>query len=80
MKELIANLLKSEIPIEKEKITSLIEIPPDSKLGDYAFPCFSLAREFKKNPAEIAKKISQQLNPTKEQIFEIEFPMMVDLK
>jgi len=66
MKELIANLLKSEIPIEKEKITSLIEIPPDSKLGDYAFPCFSLAREFKKNPAEIAKKISQQLNPTKE--------------
>ena len=40
-----------------------LEIPPDPKLGDYAFPCFILSKTFKKNPAEIAKYLSTRIRP-----------------
>jgi len=38
-----------------------LEIPPDSKLGDFAFPCFSLAKEFKKAPAQIAQDLANSI-------------------
>mgnify|MGYP001563457753 FL=1 len=38
-----------------------LEIPKDSSLGDYAFPTFSLAKEFKKNPNEIAIELSKEI-------------------
>jgi len=41
----------------REKILSLIEVPPQPGLGDYALPCFLLAKELKKNPNEIAVQI-----------------------
>ncbi len=55
-KEEIIKLLKKEI---KEEIT--LEIPPDYNLGDYALPCFSLARILKKNPNEIALELSKKI-------------------
>jgi len=39
---------------EEEQILKAIEIPPQLDLGDYAFPCFILAKVMKKNPAMIA--------------------------
>lgn len=36
-----------------------IEVPPDSKLGDFAFPCFRLAKEMKKSPGDGAKEIAK---------------------
>jgi arginyl-tRNA synthetase len=42
-----------------------IETPPDSKLGDYAFPCFGLAKQLKKSPAETAKEIAGKIKPNK---------------
>ena len=38
--------------LEKEtKVKDLtIEVPPNPELGDYSFPCFSLAKVFKKSP------------------------------
>jgi len=38
-----------------------LETPPDSKLGDYAFPCFGLSKELKKSPLDIARDISGKL-------------------
>jgi len=38
-----------------------LEIPPNSELGDYAFPCFSLAKVFKKNPNEIAEELAKKI-------------------
>ena len=35
--------------------------PPDPKLGDYALPCFPLAKMLRKNPAQIAGEIAQAL-------------------
>jgi arginyl-tRNA synthetase len=34
-----------------------LEIPPDTKLGDYAFPCFSLSKKLKKSPLQIAQEL-----------------------
>ncbi len=39
----------------------LIETPPDPRLGDFAFPCFSLSHEKGKSPAEIAKQLVEEL-------------------
>ena len=66
MKEIIARLLAKELKKKEEEILSLIETPPSSELGDFAFPCFSLAKEFKKNPVEIAKSISKKIKLSKE--------------
>jgi len=61
MKEVIANFLAKHANIDKDKIFNSIEIPPDSSLGDYAFPCFILAREMKKSPVDIATLLSSEL-------------------
>jgi len=53
MKKEILKLLKSAgIEAAEDKL----EIPPNSEMGDYAFPCFDLAKIQKKNPNEIAQE------------------------
>src|SRR3989338_6974425 len=52
----IIEFLKKETGIDNIDI----EIPPNSEMGDYAFPCFHLAKVFKKNPNEIAKERSEK--------------------
>jgi arginyl-tRNA synthetase len=62
MKEIIVDLLKKELPnLEKSQIQDLIEIPPQDSLGDYSFPCFSLAKIQKKSPLLIAEELKQKL-------------------
>src|SRR3989344_4002467 len=56
-KEEIIKSLKKEI---KQEIT--LEIQPDNNLGDFAFPCFSLAKIYKKNPNEISLELSKKIN------------------
>jgi len=60
-KKEIVNLLNKYIHLREKEIESLIEIPPSAELGDYAFPCFSLTKKYKKNPVEIAKKLSEEI-------------------
>ena len=43
--------------ISEEEVLELIEIPQDSNMGDYAFPCFRLAKIMKKSPQSIAADI-----------------------
>ena len=38
-----------------------LEVPPYQRFGDYAFPCFGLAKTQNKNPAEIAETIKNEL-------------------
>ena len=56
-KEKIVEILKK---LTKQKEIS-IETPPDSSMGDFAFPCFSLAKVYKKNPVEIAKELAAKI-------------------
>ena len=39
-----------------------LEIPPNSNMGDYAFPCFPLAKELKKSPPDIAKDLQSKID------------------
>ena len=61
MKERIAELLSKPSKLKKKEVLNLIEIPKDRSLGDYSFPCFVLAKQFKKNPLEIAKDLANTL-------------------
>ncbi len=65
-KEELIGLLAKETKFGKGEISRLIEIPPDEKLGDYAFPCFVLARHFKKSPAQIAAELKGKIKLPKE--------------
>lgn len=47
----IANALTADF------IVSLMEIPTDSKLGDYTLPCFQLAKLYHRNPMQIAGEL-----------------------
>ena len=47
--------------IEIEEIKEYIEVPPDKKMGDYAFPCFRLAKSLKKAPPVIAEEIKEKI-------------------
>ncbi len=55
-KSAIAQFLKNEANIENTEF----EVPPNPQMGDYAFPCFSLAKEWKKSPNEIANDLSKR--------------------
>ena len=48
--------------LSKDEIEKLIETPKDPTLGDFAFPCFVLAKTMKKNPVEIAKDLAVKIN------------------
>lgn len=61
-KEKIADLLAAHIQgLEAEEIKNMIEIPGDSKMGDFAFPCFRLAKVLRKAPPAIAGEIAEKL-------------------
>jgi arginyl-tRNA synthetase len=44
---------------------SQIETPPNPELGDFAFPCFTLSKQMKKDPKKIAEELSKKLKPDK---------------
>ena len=54
--------LGTEISLTKKDIMEMFEYPPDSSLGDIAFPCFKLSRILRKAPPVIAKEISASLS------------------
>ena len=61
-KEEIAKLIAAEVTdLELAEIQSMIEVPQDSKMGDYAFPCFKLAKVMRKAPPLIAKGIAEKI-------------------
>ena len=69
MKDIIVSELSTLIKLSREDIERALEVPPSQELGDFAFPCFSLAKVLKKNPVEIAKDISSKIkNPAFEKV------------
>ncbi len=55
---------KEEIVTNLKELTNLetipLEVPPDEKLGDYAFPCFTLSKTLKKSPHDIAEDLAKK--------------------
>ena len=62
MKKKIAELLASKIEqLDVEKVEQLLEVPPKADMGDYAFPCFQLAKTFRKAPNLIAADLAEMI-------------------
>ncbi|MGB2804581.1 MAG: arginine--tRNA ligase [Candidatus Zixiibacteriota bacterium] len=62
--EEIVGLISKETGLSKGEIRGLVEVPPDQKLGDYAFPCFVLSKKLKKAPNQIAGELALRLKAT----------------
>ena len=62
LKEEIAKLISEQVAdLTEEEIKGMIETPQDQKMGDYAFPCFRLAKVLRKAPPLIAKDIADAI-------------------
>ncbi len=62
MKNQIVNLLSQNIEVlTSEEISQLIEIPPKPEMGDFAFPCFRLAKSYRKAPPMIAQDLKESI-------------------
>ena len=67
----IAKKINEIVNIPVEELETYIEIPPNTEMGDYAFPCFKLAKEMRKAPPMIAAELKEKLT-TDEIISKIE--------
>ena len=47
--------------VSREEIASLLMLPPDTSMGDYALPCFRFAKALKKAPALIAEELKKDI-------------------
>lgn len=61
MKKVIVDLISEQTDVDVSGIESLIEVPPRLEMGDFAFPCFGLAKSLKKNPVKIAGDLAGKL-------------------
>jgi len=69
MKEEICKIVAMVVDVQDlNSIMDLIEIPPDSEMGDFAIPCFSFAKKMRKNPALIAVSVKEALLNVKEEL------------
>ena len=67
-KQEIAKIISNITNIRVDEIEGYLEIPPDDNMGDYAFPCFRLAKELKKAPPVIAMELKEQIDTNNEVI------------
>ncbi|HLD12065.1 MAG TPA: arginine--tRNA ligase [Candidatus Nanoarchaeia archaeon] len=51
----------SKLITKETKQPATLEVPPDDKLGDYAYPCFDLAQQQKKSPVLLAQELSKKI-------------------
>ena len=60
-KQEIAKAIAKVTNLDSKELENYIEIPPNSDLGDYAFPCFKLAKDLRKAPPMIANDIKENI-------------------
>lgn len=72
IKKYIAEKIAADSDLDAIEIESYIETPPDKKMGDYAFPCFRLAKILKKAPPVIANELKAKLNSDDQYISGVE--------
>ena len=71
-KSIIAEAISKVVNIDKAEIEKSIEKPKGSNNGDYAFPCFRLAKDLHKAPPMIANDIKENIQVEEKQITKIE--------
>ena len=66
--EEIAKTISQAVNIDIDEIQGYIEVPPDDTMGDYAFPCFRLAKSLKKAPNIIANELKEKIDSSLENV------------
>ena len=64
-KEIAEIIAKNLEELTEDEIKSMVEIPQDQSMGDYAFPCFRLAKTMRKAPNLIAAELAAKLQGDK---------------
>ena len=60
-KEAVAQCLTVPLGKSIDEIVGLLRLPPEPEMGDYAFPCFTLAKEWRQAPPQIASALAEQV-------------------
>lgn len=58
----LSELLADYIDLEQNELYKIIEVPTDSKMGDFAFPCFRLAKTMKLPPQSISGELKEKID------------------
>jgi arginyl-tRNA synthetase len=63
MKQIVIQVLEKVLSgkMSLDEIGRLVEVPPQQEMGDFAFPCFSLAKIEKKSPLMIAQDLVEEI-------------------
>ena len=65
MRNKIIDLITDSIKeFDRETVSRILEIPPQEDMGDFAFPCFQLAKIFRKAPNIIAQEVAEKIKKT----------------
>lgn len=67
----IASKISEATGVERAEIITLMEVPPQKELGDYAFPCYYLSKMLRKAPAIIASELSNDKRLEASWLFEV---------
>lgn len=69
MKEEICKwIAKKLVNVSEQDVITVMEIPPEDHMGDFALPCFSFAKILHKNPAGIAQELNASLKEVQEEL------------
>ena len=63
----IVRWLADNLPLDRDHIEDLLEVPPSPEMGDYALPCFTLASQLKRPPTDVAAELATGF-PTSPQV------------
>jgi len=54
--------INAEAQLNAQDVAAMLEYPPDSNMGDLAFPCFRLSKALRRSPVQIAATLTELLN------------------
>lgn len=60
-KEAVARCLTVPLDESIENVMAMLRLPPEPEMGDYAFPCFTLAKTWKQAPQQIAARLADEI-------------------
>ncbi len=61
MKQKLAEAISTACTVAADEIAAAIEVPSNPDMGDFAYPCFKLAKVLRKAPPMIAAEIGEKL-------------------
>ena len=55
-----ARVIARHVDMEREAVERMLTVPPKPDMGDFAFPCFTLAKKLRKAPPAIAQELADK--------------------